>query len=93
MRPAGLPLASVAKPICRGSVSIRGSEHPCAGWRHDAATRAGDARYERACNDLCLANIVLLNGDADESYKLQARADQAFQELDVINLPRFPWTR
>jgi hypothetical protein len=59
----------------------------------DAAARAGDARYERACNDLCLANIALLNGDADEAHELQARADQAFQELDVINLPRFPWTR
>ena len=25
----------------------------------DAATRAGDSRYERACNDLCRANIAL----------------------------------
>jgi tetratricopeptide (TPR) repeat protein len=59
----------------------------------DAAARAGDARYERACNDLCRANIALLNGDPDEAHELQDRADQIFQELDVINLPRFPWTR
>ncbi|HEY0518564.1 MAG TPA: tetratricopeptide repeat protein, partial [Ilumatobacteraceae bacterium] len=59
----------------------------------DAVARAGDARYERACNDLCRANIALVNGDLDEAYELQARAEAAHQELGVINLPRFPWTR
>ena len=59
----------------------------------DAAARAGDARCERACNDLCRANIALLNDNADEAHQLQGRADAAFDDLGVINLPRFPWTQ
>ena len=58
----------------------------------DATARAGDARYERACNDLCKANIALVNGNADEAYELQARSEAGFHELGVISLPRFPWT-
>ncbi len=58
----------------------------------DATARAGDARYERACNDLCRANISLVNGDADGAYVLRGRAEAAFHELGVISLPRFPWT-
>jgi tetratricopeptide (TPR) repeat protein len=57
----------------------------------DAAERAGDARYERAFNDLCRSNIALVNGDADAAYELQGRADAGFEELGVINLPRVPW--
>ena len=56
------------------------------------AARAGDSRYERACNDLCRANIAVVMGNADEGLDLQARADATFTELGVISLPRFPWT-
>ena len=59
----------------------------------DAAERAGDARYERACNDLCRANIALVNGNVDAAHALQDRADAGFEMLGVINLPRVPWTR
>lgn len=58
----------------------------------DAVARAGDARYERACNNLCQANIALVNGNADASHELQGRADAGFGELGVMNLPRVPWT-
>jgi tetratricopeptide (TPR) repeat protein len=57
----------------------------------DAAERAGDARYERAFNDLCRANIAIVNGDVDAAHELQGRADAGFDELGVINLPRIPW--
>jgi len=57
----------------------------------DAVSRAGDARYERACNDLCRANLALLDGQADRADELQGRADAGFDELGVINLPRLPW--
>jgi len=59
----------------------------------DAATRAGDSRYERACNDLCRANIADALGDVDTAVDLQRRADTTLAELGVISLPRFPWTR
>jgi len=59
---------------------------------NDAAARAEDARYERAFNDLCRANIAVVNGETDTAEELQRRADLGFEELGVINLPRIPWT-
>ncbi len=59
----------------------------------DADARAGGARYERACNDLCRANIEVVNGNAEAAYESQGRADGIFHDLGVISLPRFPWTR
>ncbi len=59
----------------------------------DSSARGGDARYERACNDLCRANIAALNGNADAAFELQGRANTTFDELGVISLPRVPWTR
>jgi Tfp pilus assembly protein PilF len=59
----------------------------------DAVVRAGDARYERAFNDLCRANIALVTGDLAAAEELQKNADTGFADLGVINLPRIPWTR
>jgi tetratricopeptide (TPR) repeat protein len=59
----------------------------------DAVVRAGDARYERAFNDLCRANIALVTGDLAAAEELQKNADAGFADLGVINLPRIPWTR
>jgi tetratricopeptide (TPR) repeat protein len=59
----------------------------------DATARASDSLYERACNDLCRANVASILGDHTEAEELQRRAEATFAELGVLSLPRFPWSR